>query len=310
MRAFPGHSRADHSQFRGFDVGLAFGRRQGKFVHISDAARGLACDCVCPACGDPLVAKKGPTTAHHFAHDGAGGGCGYAAETSAHIWAKAVLMQVKMIWLPPIKARVDGKLVVLREKERFNFDHVTSERKLGGIVPDIVLTAGTRRLIVEVFVTHRCDDEKIRKIRDLDLSAIEVDLSRFRSATGRDEKENQKVRRELLWAAPRAWLYNSRLPRLVDKYRSAAEAQSSATSEPPLMPATAAPASAQLAPSFLAALPNPATPPPASPTNTAPPPPENARHVRDLLEERMSAPPYLPRWLRPAWMWIKRIPGL
>lgn len=35
----------------------------GKIVHISDVRSGLECRCQCPACGKPLVAKKGPMLA-------------------------------------------------------------------------------------------------------------------------------------------------------------------------------------------------------------------------------------------------------
>ena len=40
----------------------------GRLLHIDDVPSGLACDCICPGCSRPLVAKKGRLQAHHFAH--------------------------------------------------------------------------------------------------------------------------------------------------------------------------------------------------------------------------------------------------
>ncbi|MCB0634303.1 MAG: hypothetical protein KDD15_31440, partial [Lewinella sp.] len=42
--------------------------KNGMPVGIQDVPRGLACHCHCPACGAPLIARKGKHKAHHFAH--------------------------------------------------------------------------------------------------------------------------------------------------------------------------------------------------------------------------------------------------
>ena len=39
-----------------------------KLIHIDDAIRGLACECTCFCCHEQVIAKKGPTNEHHFAH--------------------------------------------------------------------------------------------------------------------------------------------------------------------------------------------------------------------------------------------------
>lgn len=40
----------------------------GQMVHIDSVLNGKACDCHCPHCKEPLVAKHGELKAHHFAH--------------------------------------------------------------------------------------------------------------------------------------------------------------------------------------------------------------------------------------------------
>lgn len=38
---------------------LIYGVRDGKTISIEEVESGLNCGCVCPACGEVLVAKKG-----------------------------------------------------------------------------------------------------------------------------------------------------------------------------------------------------------------------------------------------------------
>lgn len=42
--------------------------RDGTIKGIEVVPSGLACECVCPQCGEKLVAKKGDGLAAHFAH--------------------------------------------------------------------------------------------------------------------------------------------------------------------------------------------------------------------------------------------------
>ncbi len=208
---------ADHAPFGGSGVELIYGRRaDGSLVHISAVPSGLACQCVCPACERRLVARKGPKTADHFAHHGTGAGCGRAVETNAHIWAKAVLERTKQILLPAIEAEEAGRHEVTRPASMFRFDEVRLEKRFGDIVPDVIVRAGSRELLIEVYVTHRCDEAKIAKIRAGGVSAMEVDLSGLR--TSQDAKQ---VGAALLRTAPRAWLYNPFVDEAARKLKAA-----------------------------------------------------------------------------------------
>lgn len=48
---------------------LPYGKKLGKFTHISEVPSGRT-DLRCPYCGSALLAKKGKQNAHHFAHVG------------------------------------------------------------------------------------------------------------------------------------------------------------------------------------------------------------------------------------------------
>jgi len=219
--------QADHRPFGAFGVELAYGRRpNGEIVHISTVVSGLQCHCTCPACGRTLVARKGDKTAHHFAHFGAGTGCGAGVETNAHIWAKKVLERTRRILLPAIAAEQDGRKLVARKAGVFVFDEVRLEERLGQIVPDVILKAKDRELIVEIWVTHKCDDEKIAKIRRGGISAIEVDLSRLRAAASEKEVETA-----LLQGASRTWLFNPFLEVAADQLRTQITAEKAAKAD-------------------------------------------------------------------------------
>jgi uncharacterized protein YbaR (Trm112 family) len=53
---------------------------EGKLVNIKQAESCIKCNCICPACKKPLVAKKGKEREHHFAHS-SGENCEDAYET-------------------------------------------------------------------------------------------------------------------------------------------------------------------------------------------------------------------------------------
>lgn len=207
---------ADHSPFGAFGAELVYGERpDGTLAHVSEAAKGLACDCICPACGRTLVAVKGHRVMEHFRHHGKNSGCGKNAETNAHSWAKEVLGRELQILLPGVGAHI-GKEKLQTHKERmFRFVRAEHEKTLDDIVPDVVLTtADGQQLLVEVMVTHPCGPEKIAKLRDRGLATLEVDMSSWRRSSDRQQIEDALIE----WA-PRAWLYNRKLDDAEERLR-------------------------------------------------------------------------------------------
>lgn len=206
----------DHRPFTGFSDELVYGLAQdGRTVHVSDVPSGLRCDCRCPACDRPLVAKKGSKQLHHFAHYSKTVSCSYAAETNAHFWAKEVLERERRLTIPPIIAEHHGQTEIVSPAKVYTFAHAKLEKRLGSIVPDVVLvTASGTQLIVEVHVTHACDDAKIAKLQNDGLSAVEIDLRRFRTSADQVAVENA-----LLSTAPRSWLSNAKQAKFNDRLR-------------------------------------------------------------------------------------------
>ena len=72
----------------------------GSVVHISEVERGLACACVCPGCGKPMLAKHGDEMGHHFAHVD-GDECKNGYVNSLYYALKRALDNLGYIVLPP-----------------------------------------------------------------------------------------------------------------------------------------------------------------------------------------------------------------
>lgn len=65
----------------------------GKLVNIDEVENGSACQCFCPACHEPLIAKNnGEIREHHFAHK-SGTECEHAYESMLHLYAKEAIQQ-------------------------------------------------------------------------------------------------------------------------------------------------------------------------------------------------------------------------
>ena len=160
-----------------------------KLVHIDTVKNGLDCNCTCPGCNEPLVAKNdGKIREHHFAHL-SGNDCGTGYMTIRHIWAEEILFENRTL---PIA--VDGKKGYLKT-ERMGREVTLTELN---IIPDIFGRAvlsfnylglqlpGDIPFIVEIYVTHKVDENKAAIIKRAGIPAVEIDLSKSTATTKED----------------------------------------------------------------------------------------------------------------------------
>ncbi len=190
------------------NIKLPFGLHDGQLVDISIADNGLACDCVCPSCGQRLVAKKGDIKEHHFAHYESEE-CSGAVETALHIYAKNILEKNKRIVLPPVYLDNSDKLIY--PATEVTFDTVVLEKRIGNIVPDIVVTIKGKPLLIEIAVTHFIDRFKAYKIFELGYSAIEVNADGlFNSTYNKSFGHNDFEKRLIQETAFKRWINNGK----------------------------------------------------------------------------------------------------
>lgn len=145
---------------------LPFAVRGEALVHISEATSGRQSDCLCPGCGEPLIARKGIKLAHHFAHDG---GTNCSVETALHMLGK------RLIYEGIQRALTGGTAIKLRWKcNQCPDEHegnllkraatVKLEHDLGEARPDVLLLNASAKPVVaiEIVVTH-APEEAVRK---------------------------------------------------------------------------------------------------------------------------------------------------
>lgn len=158
---------------------LTYALKDGVITHISKVESGLACGCVCPACGEKLIAKKGNIVKHHFAH-ASGESCEYGVETALHLAAKEVIASAKEMMIPKVELKFPNsykKNVLIHESTKVKIDHVEVEKRIDDIIPDLVVYSGEKKFLLEIFVTHAIDGRKLEKIKKMGISTIEIDLS-------------------------------------------------------------------------------------------------------------------------------------
>jgi hypothetical protein len=164
-------------------IEIPYALRSGAIVHVSEVDRGLDCGCVCARCGDNLVARKGTSRQHHFAHH-CDSDCSGAAESLLHRLAKELLSNAKSLALPAYIYRANSKrfglpVSITREifaASRVCIGSVAVEQSLGSIVPDLLFRSDERDLILEIAVSHRVDRAKLRQIRRMQIPALELSL--------------------------------------------------------------------------------------------------------------------------------------
>lgn len=200
---------------------LIFALKDEKLVSIDDVEKGVQCGCTCPCCGEKLVAKKGNIKCHHFAHI-SGSNCAYGYETSLHRLAKEMIEELNYIILPSVeigRGRYDE--ILLYPSCKIKIDCVELEKKYNNIRPDILLRSGNKVLAIEIYVSHKVDFEKLKKIQKDNLSMIEIDL---RELDKDKDKNNPIVIREILQQIllsendnRKYWVFNNKKCKFIEK---------------------------------------------------------------------------------------------
>lgn len=147
---------------------LAIDKATQQIVHVNDVPRGNSCNCCCIHCGRDLQARKGEERSHHFKHIT---GIECNPETILHSLAKRILSQNDHIRLP-------------EKKGVFRYDSVATEVWLDNQRPDIVLSAPSGLLHVEIAVTSFITVAKKEKIIAKQYRTVEIDLGRISRDTG------------------------------------------------------------------------------------------------------------------------------
>ena len=159
----------------------AFHVESQRMVCIDEVPTGLECGCICPKCKQPLVArnrdfddrKRKP----YFAHHDKNAKCEGAKMTVLHKLAQQIIKESKAVMLPEYRGRFYRRLA-----EKKTFVDVQLEESFDKSRPDCIgkfIGDNNKEqfLWIEIYVTHKVDEEKKEKIKKNNVSCIEIDLS-------------------------------------------------------------------------------------------------------------------------------------
>ena len=193
-------------------LNLTYAIKDGNLTHISEVERGLKCGCVCPACHEVLIARKGKKMMHHFAHKSTEN-CAYGYETSLHLAAKEILAGTKKIIIPGtyVKFYSHKQTICLSKSTEVTIEKVQLEHRFRNVIPDVIIYVDGKPLFIEIFVTHPIDDEKLDKLKELGISTIEIDLSSIDHSVTTEELSDILLKDNEL----KYWKYNA----LSDDYK-------------------------------------------------------------------------------------------
>jgi hypothetical protein len=201
--------------------------------HISMVANGKACNCVCPACNAPLVARNSCQNKKvwHFAHYKLTE-CIYATQTALHLAAKEIFEKSRKFRIPRLGCTLgfhtddphykSGGWGVLydssytfMEAKTIPIKRAYLEKKVDSIIPDIIIETGNKKLLVEIYVTHPIDYAKLQKIRELGISTIEINLSTYEG-----DLSPESLKKLIISSTEyKTWAYNNHFDELKTHYQ-------------------------------------------------------------------------------------------
>lgn len=154
-----------------------------QLVHVKEVERGLACQCRCVVCDEPLIARQGEVRHHHFAHASNREPCESNHESLLHRYAKQLIVEALGLVVPTTHAVAHFFGWDISSSDKAILHAIlpaTAEVAIGAIRPDILLvTTDGVQVAVEIAYTSFCNTEKIAEFERINLPALEIDLSAF-----------------------------------------------------------------------------------------------------------------------------------
>ena len=149
--------------------------KNGNLISINEVESGLKCDCFCPVCNSQLVARKGKIKVHHFAHYNSNE-CESYGESMLHLLAKKIIEENKYLLVPDFDKEVGS----YSNLKKIDLTKIEVEKGYNDIKPDIIAWVGDENnFFVEIAVTHKVDYEKLLKIKEYNVSTLEIDLGDY-----------------------------------------------------------------------------------------------------------------------------------
>lgn len=154
--------------------------------------RGLLKEYCCSDCKESVVFKWCKDRVDHFSHK-AGSECKSSGMTSLHLMAQQILVEEKQCYLPrsAVKRGLSDWIMVCKEVRGFAADKATMEVRCdcegANRIGDVVFYKGKHNFVIEVAVTHFCDEDKVKNYRDSKIPSLEINLSKLKRDISKKE---------------------------------------------------------------------------------------------------------------------------
>lgn len=183
--------------------------QSSRLVFVSEVPRGLACQCRCVVCEEPLIARQGVVREHHFAHASGREPCDASHESLLHRYAKQVIQDAGGLMVPlnDQVSAILGMTPVLSPAGRLHLSEVEVERTLAEVRPDLLGRTDLGVVVaIEVAYSSFCDMLKIDAFARLGLPILEIDLGAFTPEGFRPDAVKEAVLERVdgkVWLWPR-----------------------------------------------------------------------------------------------------------
>lgn len=181
--------------------------QSNRLVFVSEVPRGLACQCRCVVCSDPLIARQGAIREHHFAHASGREPCDVSHESLLHRYAKQVIQEAGGLAVPVNLTVAEhlGLDGVLTPSTQLQLPRIEVEHSIQDVRPDLLgHTDSGVAVAIEVAYSSFCDQLKLDQFARLGLAALEIDLRAFSPEGFEPEAVRAAVLHDL---GSKAWLW-------------------------------------------------------------------------------------------------------
>lgn len=176
----------------GTDVKLAWARSaEGRLVHVTDVSRGKACNCTCPACDQPLIAKPGHGHRRPYFSHGVVGECSQApslAQIVINLLARQTLQdaaQLPTLHLPPqtynvpnIDPRQPDMVEVAKPAQEFTPERLLTEEEtgLGDLGQNVLVVEGINGSRLALVLHDQMTQQEVDALRHAGIPTLRYDL--------------------------------------------------------------------------------------------------------------------------------------
>lgn len=188
-----------------------------EFVDVYDVKRGKNCDCICPSCKTPLIARHGDCNTWHFAHahkgvyDKTKKECEYSFYLSVRLMARQLIDSKITLGLPEYKSYVDkfddglGYSVqeefIITPEQNITIEEVKVEKVFSGVPVDLVGNISGFQFVIYFTHPNRDVPTELFNPENLKCGVIAVELNLLPmlfSKAKKDEKTYKEVLKTFL----------------------------------------------------------------------------------------------------------------